>query len=173
MVLPNAAVKKRINNRKHNHKKLFGKNRGEILQLLENNNIEITNQIILMKKYLFCLILLSMIFISCDEGKKEEPREKHHIYIIGHEDDRGKYGEGTYLNTNSEKTCPHCGMRVLRRNIMHDCQGTLTASGGGNQYSDGYDQGQEDAASGADYNPSGYGGNGQFEKGYEDGYNDY
>lgn len=43
----------------------------------------------------------------------------------------------------------------------------------GNQYGKGYEQGKEDAINGSEYDPSGYGGNGQFEKGYEDGYNDY
>ena len=127
-----------------------------------------------MKKLFFTLAIMSLILTSCDGNKKsQEQEERSMTYIINHPDDVNKYGEGTYINTNSEYTCPHCGMRVSRDNIFHDCQKPKTNCGGGNQYSEGYEQGQEDARNGLDPAPEGYGGNGQFEKGYEDGYEDW
>ena len=59
-------------------------------------------------------------------------------------------------------------------NIFHDCQGTKFSSrGNSNKYSDGYEQGQEDARQGLESNPDIHSSNGQFKKGYEDGYEDW
>lgn len=125
------------------------------------------------------IFIMVVAITSCGENNKNTTQEeKKMFYIINHQDDAGKYGEGTYINTNTEYTCPHCGMRVSRDNIFHDCQhtkfsGSSRSSSGHNQYGEGYEQGQEDARMGLDPNPEGYGGNGQFEKGYEDGYEDW
>lgn len=133
-----------------------------------------------MKAFLIGIVFITFFFSSCNEKKKSAGQDEGRtmLYIVNHPDDVDKNGKGTYINTNSEKTCPHCGMRVSRDNIFHDCQnknqiGNGSRSRGGNQYGKGYEQGQEDARNGLDPNPEGYGGNGQFEKGYEDGYEDW
>lgn len=85
--------------------------------------------------------------------------------------------------SSSNYSCPKCGFTYdpydtdivfLNDNGMcKNCYNKLHGSSSGNQYGEGYEQGQEDAKNGLDPDPSGYGGNGQFEKGYEDGYDDY
>lgn len=75
-------------------------------------------------------------------------------------------------------TCPKCGFSFApfdNRRYGHEekCNGKIGGGGSYNEYGEGYEQGQEDARNGLDADPSGYGGNGQFEKGYEDGYEDY
>lgn len=127
-----------------------------------------------MKNFIWMLAIMPLLLTSCGGNSKssEQEEKRSNVYIVNHPDDVGKYGEGTYLNSNSEYTCPHCGLRVSRNNIFHDCQKPKTYSGG-NQYGEGYEQGQEDARNGLDPDPEGYGGNGQFEKGYEDGYEDW
>ena len=128
-----------------------------------------------MKKFLLFLPMMLLVASSCSNGKKEEPQEKHTIYLVGHESEIGKYGDGTYLNTNSYYECPNCKKLVYRDDIFHECRlkNSGYGSSNGNQYGEGYEQGLEDAQNGLDYNPSGYGGNGQFKKGYEDGFNSY
>ena len=132
-----------------------------------------------MKKIIYLLVVMPLLLTSCGRNNKnsEQEEEREMIYIVNHPDDVDKYGEDAFVMLiPSEYTCPHCGMRVSRYNILHDCQGiNFHSSGrrGGNQYGEGYEQGQEDARMGLDPNPSGYGGNGQFEKGYEDGYEDW
>lgn len=130
-----------------------------------------------MKKIIYSLIVIPLLLTSCGRNNKNSGQEEERVmfHIVPHSDDVDKFGEGVYMVTDAEYTCPHCGMRVSRDNIFHDCQGTKFSSSGsrGNQYGEGYEQGQEDARRGFDPNPEGYGGNGQFEKGYEDGYEDW
>lgn len=120
-------------------------------------------------------LLISVVLTSCGgNGTNTNQEYKTTTYIINHSGDKGKYGNGIYVNTNAERTCPHCGMRVSVDNIFHDCQNTkFSSSGNGNQYGEGYEQGQDDARRGLDSDPDGYGGNGQFRKGYKDGYEDW
>lgn len=120
-------------------------------------------------------LLISTALASCGgNSTNSNPEERTMTYIVNHPDDVGKYGEGTYINMNTERTCPHCGLRVSVDNIFHDCQGTKFSSrGNSNKYSDGYEQGQEDARQGLESNPDIHSSNGQFKKGYEDGYEDW
>ena len=73
---------------------------------------------------LFTMALAAILISSCggNNTNTNKNEERSVIYMVGHSNDVGKYGEGTYINTNSEYTCPHCGMRVSRDNIFHDCQ---------------------------------------------------
>ena len=135
-------------------------------------------------------IVIFVNLISCSGNSKQSNEEDYSVvYIVGHSDDVGKYGEGTYINTNTEYT-DRDGIRWSKDNIFAPGPGESLSdekfqrrssgrsssgrsSSGYNQYSEGYEQGQEDARRGLDPNPYGYGGNGQFEKGYEDGYEDW
>ena len=115
----------------------------------------------------------------------EENESTTHVIFVNNEDEIGANGEGIYINTGAERKCPYCGQWVDKDNIWHGYNGECLdrssggghndsySNNGGNQYGEGYEQGQEDASRGLAPNPSGYGGNGQFEKGYEDGYNNY
>lgn len=127
--------------------------------------------------YLLSIVIISLIFISCGKEKQEKQEEEQNNYIIvNSEDDIGKYGKGTYINTNSYQKCERCGRMVHRDNIFHGPNGSCgreQSYSSDNQYDEGYEQGQEDASNGLESDPSGYGGNGQFEKGYEDGYDAY
>lgn len=134
-----------------------------------------------MEKLILSGFFVSLILFSCDsdsQNKEGELQEHKQTYIINNEEDTGKYGEGTYINTGTTRICQYCGARVHRDNVIHgyngECLKTQSSDGNnGNQYSEGYDQGQKDAQNGLDSDPSRYGGNGQFDKGYEDGFNDY
>lgn len=126
------------------------------------------------------VISICFIFSSCGGNNKntDNNKERTMIYMVGHSDDVGKYGEGTYINTNTEYK-DRDGIRWSKDNIfapgpnesLNDEKFQRRTSG--NQYGEGYEQGQEDARRGLGYDPEGYGGNGQFEKGYEDGYEDW
>lgn len=124
-------------------------------------------------------------FLSCGGNNKQTTQEERTIiHVVNHTNDIGKYGEGTYINMNTEYTDKD-GIRWSKDNIfapgpgesLSDEKFQRRSSGYSshrhNQYSEGYEQGQEDARDGLEYNPDGYGGNGQFEKGYEDGYEDW
>lgn len=119
-------------------------------------------------------------FISCESNSKgnNQNEKRDMIYIINHSDDNGKYGEGTYINMNTEYT-DRDGIRWSKDNIFAPGPGESLSDEkfqrrtSGNQYGEGYEQGQEDARRGLRPDPEGYGGNGQFEKGYEDGYEDW
>lgn len=140
-----------------------------------------------MKAYFCGLALVSLFLISCENNSNSaESEEQERIIIVNHPDDVGKYGEGTYINTNSEYTdadgnrwhrdnifAPRPGESMNDESYKNRNKGNGYRSSGGNQYRAGYEQGQEDARQGLDPDPSGYGGNGQFEKGYEDGYEDW
>lgn len=82
-----------------------------------------------------------------------------------------------YGVSTAQYKCPDCGLIISQSNITHNCRHKRSVDGeksnnSGNQYGAGYEHGQKDARNGLSPNPSGYGGNGPFEKGYEDGYND-
>ena len=124
-------------------------------------------------------LLISIALTSCGGNSTNSNHEERTMtYIVNHPDDVGKYGEGTYINMNSEYT-DRDGIRWSKDNIFAPGPGESLSDEkfqrktSGNQYGKGYEQGQEDASRGLDANPDGYGGNGQFEKGYEDGYEDW
>lgn len=55
-----------------------------------------------MDKLLFFLTFVSFVLCSCGNSKKEPNTQKRKtIYVVGHESEIGKYGEGTYINSNS------------------------------------------------------------------------
>ncbi|MBO7164859.1 MAG: hypothetical protein J6V60_02075 [Muribaculaceae bacterium] len=142
------------------------------------------------------IALASVLLISCDSNTKkvDQEDENNSVIIVNHPDDVNKYGEGAYINTNSEYTCPHCGLRVHRDNIFHDCQGTKFNSNSSsssysetpddahnNGYDNGYEQGLEDGKRGKrhgynyddssdyyDYYETRY--QEGYEEGYEEGY---
>ena len=126
------------------------------------------------------LAFLPLLLTSCGGSKKSNNQEEQTtIYMVGHSDDIGKYGKGTYINTNTEYK-DRDGIRWSKDNIFAPGPGESLSdekfqrrSSGGNQYGKGYEQGQEDAERGLNPNPDGYGGNGQFRKGYENGYEDW
>ena len=140
---------------------------------------------IIMNKFICLLGVMSFLLISCGGNIKDQDKERKKIYIVSHPDDVGKYGEGTYLNSNSEFTCPHCGMRESKYNILHDCKKTNVSSSSSPDdvydegYDEGYNQGLNDGRRG-----KGHGSNydessdyynhyeTQYEDGYESGYED-
>ena len=58
-------------------------------------------------------------FISCESNSKgnNQNEKRDMIYIINHSDDNGKYGEGTYINMNTEYT-DRDGIRWSKDNIF-------------------------------------------------------
>lgn len=124
-------------------------------------------------------LIIGTFLTSCGgSSQKSNQGEQSTVYMINHSNDVGKYGEGTYVNMNSEYT-DRDGIRWSKDNIFAPGPGESLSDEkfqrktSGNQYGKGYEQGQEDARRGLDANPDGYGGNGQFEKGYEHGYGDW
>lgn len=120
-----------------------------------------------MRLFRFYQLAIALFFLcSCGNNKNQEQKN------IKPYNPNGYYG----VSTTTYK-CSNCGLIISQSDITHNCRQRRTTNGeysnsGGNQYGAGYEQGQEDARKGLSPNPSGYGGNGQFEKGYEDGYND-
>lgn len=117
-------------------------------------------------KYLLQLVSVSLLLYSCGNKQKQDlPDVK-------------PYKPGGYYGASSTQyACPNCGLIISQSDITHNCRQKRSAQGdysnsSGNQYGAGYEQGQKDVRNGLSPNPSGYGGNGQFEKGYEDGYNE-
>lgn len=100
---------------------------------------------------LFLIILLASCSNKSENKEQEEPTK---IYIVTNEDEVGKYGKGTYLNSNSTYKSKD-GLRWHRDNFdapkkNETLQDVLNRnqSSYSNEYEEGYSNGYNDAESG-------------------------
>jgi len=64
------------------------------------------------------LVALSMGFVSCDEDNENKDIKEKNIYFITDESEQGKYGDGTYIKTNSSYYKDRDGNSWHRDNIF-------------------------------------------------------
>lgn len=75
-------------------------------------------------KVILPFFTILLITLSCqNKVNSEEVQEKQTIHIVNNEDQIGSHGEGTYINTNSDRKCEYCGRWVNRNDIHHGFNG--------------------------------------------------